>query len=60
MPRLPRLFDMEPDFDVDDYCQPYTVVGLLSYAIHQVSLGFDDALESTIATIFDNKTEVRW
>jgi hypothetical protein len=51
---------MEPDFDVDDYCQPYTVVGLLSYAIYQVGMGNDHALEATIAVIFDSKTEVRW
>jgi len=60
MPRLPRLFDMEPDFDVDDYRQPYTVVGLLSYAIYQVGMGNDHALEATIAVIFDGKTEIRW
>lgn len=60
MARRPRLFDAERDFDAKDYSTPFTVIGLLSYAIHQVSLGFDDALESTIATIFDNKTEVRW
>lgn len=60
MARRPRLFDAELDFDAKDYSTPFTVIGLLSYAIHKVSLGFDDALESTIATIFDNKTEVRW
>jgi len=60
MPRRPKLFNAELDFDAKDYSTPLTVIGLLSYAIHQVSLGFDDALESTIATIFDNKTEVRW
>ena len=60
MPRRPKLFNAELDFDAKDYSTPFTVVGLLSYAIHQVSLGFEDALESTIAIIHDGHTEVKW
>lgn len=51
---------MKPDFDVDDHRKPLTVVGLLSYAIYQVGMGNNHALESTIATIFNNEAEVRW
>ena len=60
MARRPKLFDTELDFDAKDYSTPFTVVGLLSYAIHKVSLGFDDALESTLSIICDGHTEVRW
>ena len=60
MPRRHRLFDAELDFDAKDYSTPFTVVGLLSYAIYQVGMGNDHALEATIAVIFDSKTEVRW
>lgn len=60
MAHKPKLFDMKPDFDVDDHRKPLTVVGLLSYAIYQVGMGNNHALESTIATIFNNEAEVRW